>query len=172
MSHFQPQLGVPESSPADRAWRALPHTCTWSFLCRGSLSATPAQKFCVFPDGQTSKDNKSELISCPCFGVLFLKCRIEFPQSACGTLDLHPNEDVGSLPINATTPWTPKCPHGWLWHFCLSPTTARVLPSSTTVLPQLLVEERRKTGLWIIIFFYRKAFIYLFEEGEQPSLEP
>lgn len=35
-----------------------------------------------------------------------------------------------------------------------------------------LVEEIRITGLWTVISFYRKPFIYLFEEVEQPSLEP
>lgn len=78
-----PQLGVPESSTADRAWRALPHSCAWSSLCRGSPSATPAQTFCVFPDGQPSKDDKSELIYCPCFGVsLFQKCRTVFSSTS------------------------------------------------------------------------------------------
>lgn len=102
--------------------------------------------------------------------LLFLKCRTGLPQPACGTLGLHPSEDVGSLPISAKIPWTQRCPCGCLWLFCLSPTPARVLPAVGKKL-QLLVEERRITGLWTVIFFYRKPSIYLFEEGEQLSLD-
>lgn len=58
-----PQLAVPKSSTADRAWRAPSHSCTWSSLCRETQLATPAQKSCIFPDGYTSNDDKSGLFT-------------------------------------------------------------------------------------------------------------
>lgn len=178
------QVTVPHSRMflIQHSWQSsestFTHLCSELLVQGESISNSQHRKLCVFPDGQTSKEDKSGLIYCPCFGVLsFLKCGTGFPQPACGTLGLHPNNDAGSLPISCChqckAHLDPKVSLGLFVTFLLVPHPCQSCPSSsTTVLPKLLVEETKMPGLWTVIFFYRKPFTHLFEKGEQPSLEP